>query len=60
MIFPFLLLIADLFLWAIFADATAMGDPLVNIALFGLALGVFFWTIWETFELGAKGGGGDE
>ncbi len=54
MIFPFILLIADIMLWWLFTDVTALGEPLLNIAMFALAFGFFIWVILETLELAAE------
>ncbi len=51
MIFPFVLLIADVMLWWLFSEIVDLGQPLLNIAMFGLAFGMFLWVVWETIEL---------
>lgn len=49
--FPFLLLIADLVVWWLFSQVVALGEPLISIAVFGLAIGLFVWVVVETLEL---------
>ena len=45
MIFPFMLLIADIFLWWLALDVMSLGDTLINIGMFGLAFGGFIWVV---------------
>ncbi len=60
MIFPILLLIADIFLWFLFTEAALIGDTLVSIAMFALAFCGFIWAIMEGLELAGSYGSSDE
>ena len=51
MIFPFILLIADVFLWWLALDVMSLGDTLINIGMFGLAFGGFIWVVMESLDL---------
>ena len=59
MIFPFMLLIADIFLWWLALDVMSLGDTLINIGMFGLALGGFIWVVMESLDLAAASRGDD-
>ncbi len=60
MIFPFMLLIADVFLWWLTLDVMSLGDTLINIGMFGLAFGGFIWVVMETLDLATASRGNDE
>lgn len=60
MIFPFILLIADIMLWWLFTEVAGLGEPLLNIAMFALAFGGVIWVMLETMELTSSLGGKDE
>lgn len=51
MIFPFILLIADICLWYLFGQVALLDNDLLGIAAFGLAFGVFIWVILEALSL---------
>ena len=59
MIFPFMLLIADIFLWWLAFDVMSLGDTLINIGMFGLAFGGFIWVVMESLDLAAASRGDD-
>tara|TARA_B100000686_G_C16257217_1_gene697399 strand:- start:101 stop:283 length:183 start_codon:yes stop_codon:yes gene_type:complete len=59
MIFPFMLLIADIFLWWLALDVMSLGDTLINIGMFGLAFGGFIWVVMESLDLAAASRGDD-
>lgn len=51
MALPFLLLIADLALWYLFSELALLGEPLINIAMFGLAFYFFLLVMLEIIEM---------
>ena len=51
MIFPFILLLADITLWWLVQQVALLDEPLLTIAAFGLAFGVFLWVILEGLSL---------
>ncbi len=51
MIFPFILLIADIMLWWLFTQVALLGETLLNIGMFALAFGGFIWVMFEAVEL---------
>lgn len=51
MIFPFILLIADICLWWLVQQIALLNEPLLTIAVFGLAFGLFIWVIMEGLAL---------
>ena len=59
MIFPFMLLIADIFLWWLALDVMSLGDTLINIGMFGLAFGGFIGVVMESLDLAAASRGDD-
>ena len=59
MIFPFMLLIADIFLWWLALVVMSLGDTLINIGMFGLAFGGFIWVVMESLDLAAASRGDD-
>ena len=59
MIFPFMLLIADIFLWWLALDVMSLGDTLFNFGMFGLAFGGFIWVVMESLDLAAASRGDD-
>ena len=59
MIFPFMLLIADIFLWWLALDVMSLGNTLINIGMFGLAFGGFIWVVMESLDLAAASRGDD-
>ena len=59
MIFPFMVLIADIFLWWLALDVMSLGDTLINIGMFGLAFGGFIWVGMESLDLAAASRGDD-
>ena len=59
MICPFMLLIADIFLWWLALDVMSLGDTLINIGMFGLAFGGFIWVVMESLALAAASRGDD-
>ena len=59
MIFPFMLLIADIFLWWLALDVMSLGDTLINIGMFGLAFGGFIWVVMESLDLAVASRGDD-
>jgi len=48
---PFLLLIADICLWWLFSETALLGEPLINIAMFGLAFYLFLMVMLEIIEM---------
>jgi len=40
-----------MFLWFIFTETLALGEPLIALAMFALAFGFFMWVVLETSEL---------
>lgn len=51
MIFPFILLIADIMLWWLFTQVALLGETLLNIGMFALAFGLSVWVMLEAIEL---------
>ena len=51
MIFPFILLMADICLWWLVQQVALLDQPLLTTAVFGLAFGLLIWVIFETQSL---------
>ncbi len=51
MIFPLILFIATICLWWLFGEVALLGEALLTIGMFALALSVHIWTMLEAVEL---------